>query len=115
MDYLKHDRDEVMIHGDRTVTYSFAGCVNCHAGTDDSGSYQPINSEGQFCQACHEKLAVNLDCFQCHRTTPDPRSEKYSSKALNRIHDEMIGASKHLDSSGSLGMYASEPVGTQRD
>jgi hypothetical protein len=98
MDYLKHDRDKVMIHGDRTAKYSLAACVNCHAGTDESGGYQPINSEGQFCETCHDRLAVSLDCFQCHRTTPDPKSNKFSSSAIETMR-----------------LFASEPAGRQRD
>jgi hypothetical protein len=115
MDYLKHDRDEVVIDGDRRVKYSLAECVNCHAGTDDSGGYLPVNEEAQFCETCHDRLGVSLDCFQCHRTTPDPRSEKYSSSALDRLHDRLIGASAPLHSTGSLGLYANEPAGRQRD
>ncbi|MGD8587288.1 MAG: sulfur reduction protein DsrJ [Chromatiales bacterium] len=115
MKYLKHDRDEVVIEGDRRVKYSLAACVNCHAGTDDAGSYQPVNAEGQFCDACHDSLAVSPDCFQCHRTTPDPKSKKLSSSALDRLHDQMLDASTHLDSIESQGLYANEPAGIQRD
>ena len=115
MDHLKHDRDEVVIDGNRRVKYSLAACVNCHSGTDDSGVYQPINEEGQFCDTCHDRLAVSLDCFQCHRTTPDPKSKKLSSSALDRLHDQMLDASTHLDSIESMGLFANEPAGIQRD
>jgi len=115
MDYLKHDRDEVVIDGDRRVKYSLAECVNCHTGTGESGDYQPINSEGQFCETCHDRLAVSLDCFQCHRTTPDPTIKKFSSSALDRMHDRSIGASAHVDAIESMGLYANEPAGRQRD
>ena len=115
MEYLKHDRDEVVIDGDRRVKYSLAACVNCHAGKDDSGGYLPVNAEEQFCDTCHDRLAVSLDCFQCHRTTPDPTIKKFSSSALNRLHDQSIGATAHVDSSESLGLFANEPAGIQRD
>ena len=115
MEYLKHERDEVVIDGDRRVKYSLAACVNCHAGKDDSGKYEPVNEEEQFCDTCHDYLAVSLDCFQCHRTTPDPTIKKFSSSALNRLHNQSIGAKAHFDSNESLGLFANEPAGRQRD
>ena len=71
MDYLKHDRDKTVHLGVRTTQYSLADCVGCHAEKRDAGSYEPINSEGQFCAGCHNYVAVNITCFQCHRTTPE--------------------------------------------
>jgi len=115
MKNLKHDRDEVVIEGDRRVQYSLAACVNCHAGTDEAGDYLPVNDEGQFCDTCHDSLAVSPDCFQCHRTTPDPKSGKLSSSAMDRMYDQMLDASTHLDSIESQGLYANEPAGIQRD
>ena len=73
MDYLKHKRDLTMHKGIRTDDLSLNKCVACHAGKDTAGEFVPVNAEGQFCQSCHERVSAAPDCFQCHRTTPDPR------------------------------------------
>jgi hypothetical protein len=75
MDFLKHGRDEVVHRGIRDTRYGLSDCVECHAAKDDKGGYQPINGEGQFCDSCHEYVAVSLPCFQCHRKTPGESAE----------------------------------------
>jgi len=70
MDYLKHDRVEVVRQGIRDNRFSLAECVNCHAGKDGEGHPVPVNAEGQFCDTCHDYAAVDIACFQCHRKVP---------------------------------------------
>ena len=70
MKFLLHQRDETVIRGIRSKTHSLKECIGCHAATDDSGSYLPINAEGQFCQSCHSYSSVTIDCFDCHATRP---------------------------------------------
>lgn len=70
MKYLKHERDETVHKGIRERDLSLAGCVGCHAATDTLGQAVPVNVKGQFCQSCHEFAAVHIDCFGCHRNTP---------------------------------------------
>ena len=79
MDYLKHDRNRVVHEGVRDVKHSLAGCVECHAEKDGNGGYHPINADGQFCSGCHEHLAVNLTCFQCHSKEPDRKHSDAAS------------------------------------
>jgi len=74
--YLKHDRDEVVRHGNRRVKYSISACIDCHASKNDQGEYLPVTDEGQFCEACHEHVAVEPPCFDCHRTTPDLKARR---------------------------------------
>ncbi len=74
MEFLLHKRDLTMregirTHGDDVV--SLSGCISCHAAKDDKGQYIPVNEEEQFCQTCHQRVAVKPDCFDCHRTTPE--------------------------------------------
>jgi predicted CXXCH cytochrome family protein len=74
MEYLYHRRDQtvhqgIRTHGDDVI--SMRGCVACHAAKNDQDQYVPVNDEGQFCQTCHQRVAVELDCFDCHRTTPE--------------------------------------------
>lgn len=70
MALIKHDRDETVIHGVRTIDGSLAECVVCHANKDTQGGFVPVNAEDQFCAGCHEFTGVTLDCFQCHSTVP---------------------------------------------
>lgn len=71
MDYLQHKRDRTMREGVRTADFSLNECVACHAGKDSQGHYVSVTGEDQFCRTCHERVAEKLDCFQCHRTTPE--------------------------------------------
>ena len=71
MDYLLHKRDKTMRQGIRTLDFSLNECVACHAGKDSQGHYVPVDEQDQFCQTCHVRVAEKLDCFQCHRTTPE--------------------------------------------
>ena len=75
---LKHDRVETVRNGNRDVTYSLAGCIDCHAAKDDKGNYQPVDAEGQFCSTCHSYVAVEPPCFQCHSATPDQKQSALS-------------------------------------
>ena len=68
---LGHKRDQTMREGIRTEDASLQGCVDCHVKKDDAGEAIPVNAPGQFCSTCHEYTSVKLDCFECHRTTPD--------------------------------------------
>ena len=79
MAYLKHDRVETVQRGVRDIRFSLSGCVDCHAGKDASGSYLPVDGEVQFCQGCHNFVAVGLACFQCHRKTPQTGASQLQS------------------------------------
>lgn len=73
-EFLSHKRDKTLRHGIRSKRDSLKECVNCHSSTKND-EYVPINAPDQFCSACHEEVAVNVDCFGCHRTTPSPEVE----------------------------------------
>jgi hypothetical protein len=98
MDFIKHERDETVREGIRGEKFSLSACIDCHAGTDDSGKPVPVNAQGQFCQACHGYVAVSPPCFQCHRTTPQSKREL----------SELLHSSPSLSS-------AKTPAGIQRD
>ena len=53
MDYLKEVRDDVIRRGLKGGT-TLSGCGDCHL------------NRAQFCDRCHDKASVNLDCFGCH-------------------------------------------------
>ena len=85
MDLIQHQRDETMRNGIRGITakHSLKGCIDCHVGYDDQGKAVSINDEGQFCQSCHNYAAVSIDCFSCHRTTPDGEDKMRQSAMTN--------------------------------
>lgn len=71
MDMMYHDRDRTVRFGDREIRASLKGCFDCHAVKDDAGQYVTVRSEKHFCRVCHDYAAVKVDCFMCHRSTPD--------------------------------------------
>jgi len=78
--FLYHQRDKTVLKGIRTKKHSLANCIDCHVSYDDKGIAIPINSDGQFCQTCHVKTAVNIDCFACHATVPRGRRNPAENK-----------------------------------
>jgi hypothetical protein len=81
-EYILHKRDETMYDGIRTEQHSLTECVNCHVpekGSDGKklhygkahGADDKYSSDMHFCASCHEYAAVKIDCFTCHRDTPE--------------------------------------------
>jgi len=71
MRLMRHDRDETMRNGDRSVKYSLKECVACHAVMGPDAMPISVQEDGHFCRACHEYAAVKIDCFQCHNSKPE--------------------------------------------
>lgn len=95
MNLLKHDRDLTVRKGDRDIKFSLSSCVACHAGKDSKGEAIPVNAPGQFCATCHQKLAVQPTCFQCHSAVPG----KQQSAALNAKGRALLGRMRSLSAS----------------
>ena len=74
MNLLGHQRDETTREGIRTTRFSLKKCVDCHAVPGADG--KPVGAEDPrfFCTACHEYVAVKIDCFQCHASRPETPS-----------------------------------------
>lgn len=75
-EFLLHKRDKTLREGVRSDEDSLKGCVHCHASENQNNElsqnpYHPINDPDQFCSICHQKVAVSIDCFACHRATPE--------------------------------------------
>jgi predicted CXXCH cytochrome family protein len=70
MELLYHQRDETVHLGIRTKKHSLKNCFTCHVvkGADN----KPITAADprHFCRECHSYAAVEIDCFQCHASTP---------------------------------------------
>ena len=74
MNFILHQRDDTMYKGIRTSKYALAECINCHVSPEQNGTYASYDEEEHFCNACHTYTAVNIDCFGCHRDTPEEAS-----------------------------------------
>jgi len=64
-------RREVVHEGLRDPKFSLAGCVSCHAVKGDDGQPVSYADSKHFCRSCHAYAAVRIDCFECHKSTPD--------------------------------------------
>lgn len=71
MEMMKHDRDSTMYDGNREVKASLKECFDCHAVKDDQGTPVTYADDKHFCRVCHDYAAAKVDCFMCHRSTPD--------------------------------------------
>ena len=63
MDLLKEAREDVMRAGIKGGI-TLAGCGDCH------------HSRELFCDRCHEKASVTLDCWGCHYYLTDSELEE---------------------------------------
>ena len=75
MNLLKHQRDETMRKGIRNEQYSLIECINCHVVEGPDAIPLTVASPDHFCRSCHDYAAVNIDCFQCHASRPEPGIE----------------------------------------
>jgi hypothetical protein len=74
MELIKHERDIVVHEGIRDGKDSLAGCIACHVAPGPDGAPVSVYAHGQFCKSCHEFAAVDVNCFGCHSTVPNPVS-----------------------------------------
>ncbi|EIJ41168.1 hypothetical protein BegalDRAFT_0246 [Beggiatoa alba B18LD] len=68
-DALKY-RHRLANKGIYTSGYRFIDCINCHITPTATGQYPIKDSPQHFCNACHTYVAVQIDCFNCHASTP---------------------------------------------
>lgn len=102
MKLMKHDRDETMYNGDRAVQASLAECFECHAVTDEAGTPVTYQDERHFCRTCHDFAAVKVDCFMCHRSTPDGVDEPAMHAAREISEDELRLTEAYVAGLGTL-------------
>lgn len=72
MELLNHQRDETMLKGVRSKQHSLKECLGCHAVYGPDAVPVTASSPEHFCRSCHDYAAVNIDCFQCHASRPEP-------------------------------------------
>ncbi|MCA8867411.1 MAG: hypothetical protein KDA67_02060 [Rhodobacteraceae bacterium] len=75
MKLMKHDRDQTVREGDREIGHSLKACIECHAVNGADGQPVDISSDKHFCRTCHDFAAVKVDCFQCHNSRPEAKSQ----------------------------------------
>jgi hypothetical protein len=102
MELIKHQRDETVHKGVRATKHSLVGCVDCHVQLDKQGRAVPVNAEQQFCDACHEKIGMELTCFACH--SPVPNGPRSGGLALQEGYDP--GVEPALTAAGPAGYTA---------
>lgn len=71
MSMLMHGRDETMRKGIRPKNERLQACLTCHAVKGSDGHAVSYESPQHFCRSCHDYVAVKVDCFECHASTPD--------------------------------------------
>jgi predicted CXXCH cytochrome family protein len=72
---LKHQRDDTLRKGIRGNEFSLKECVACHAVAGKDAKPVTYEDPQHFCRTCHTYVAVTLDCFECHASTPDKKRQ----------------------------------------
>ncbi len=80
MDELLHKRDETVINGIRTKKHSLKACIDCHVPEEHNGKPLRHSDPEYFCSTCHEYVAQELNCFQCHTDRPSSRKDTQGSQ-----------------------------------
>ncbi|HRJ68605.1 MAG TPA: hypothetical protein PK812_03275 [Beijerinckiaceae bacterium] len=76
MKLLNHQRDETVHDGLRPADRSLKACIACHAVPGADGRPVTVADPKHFCRACHDYVAVKVDCFECHASRPDAADRK---------------------------------------
>lgn len=78
MNLLKGHRDAALREGNRSGKYSLNECIDCHVPADNT--INAVHGEGEhFCVSCHSYVAVKLDCFECHSSSPEGNQQGASN------------------------------------
>jgi predicted CXXCH cytochrome family protein len=81
MDMMIDHRREAVHDGVREKKFSLAGCVSCHAVKGADGQPVAYADQKHFCRSCHAYAAVRIDCFECHKSTPDAPQKFFGRNA----------------------------------
>jgi len=102
MELLKHKRDITMHKGVRTKDSSLQNCINCHVTKDEAGTAIKVSNPKHFCASCHKYVAVKLDCFECHRSTPDTPASSASIPKIPAHSNLLASNSKEAEALGTF-------------
>jgi hypothetical protein len=81
MTALLHHRDQTVHEGIRTKRFDLTGCIDCHAVKGPDGKPVTYANPKHFCRTCHDYAAVQIDCFECHASRPEPKAAATSNIA----------------------------------
>ncbi len=90
MDDLMHKRDDTLREGIRTSKFSLAECINCHVTPDEDGQFASFGEDEHFCSSCHNYASVSVDCFSCHRDTPEQTDYQHTFNTGDNPHHGKI-------------------------
>lgn len=102
MTMMRHDRDITMYEGERGLNASLGACFECHTVRDEAGTPVTVSDERHFCRVCHDYAAVKVDCFDCHRSTPEDFEEPPAHAALTPLMSPLSKGNAEL---GQLHAY----------
>lgn len=105
MDLLRHERDETVLEGIRDTKFSLKDCVACHAVNGADGQPVKASSPQHFCSACHNYVAVRIDCFECHASRPEP---KVADRAPGTMSSRVFLESPHSEEKPANETYEDE-------
>jgi predicted CXXCH cytochrome family protein len=71
MELLLHQRDDAVHQGLRPKQTALNECLTCHAVPGADSKPVTYKDPKHFCRACHDYVAVSVDCFSCHNSAPD--------------------------------------------
>jgi hypothetical protein len=96
MELMMHGRDLTLREGERDIKASISTCFDCHAVKDEAGKYVTVEDPRHFCRVCHDYAAVEIDCFMCHRSTPDPKAAENRPMAKPEDPDSIAAYLKRV-------------------
>lgn len=73
--FLFSHRTAVLHQGAKVPTSNIERCVTCHVIKDAAGAPVGFDDPRHFCRGCHAKVAISIDCFECHSSRPTPEGQ----------------------------------------
>ena len=91
-EFMLEHRDDTVIDGIRTKKHSLNECIDCHITANTQGEFARYSEDTHFCASCHQYVAVNIDCFQCHADRPEEaiRKAMNPNQAVDQTDEEKV-------------------------
>ncbi len=95
MERLLHKRDETVYKGIRTKNDSLKACINCHVPEQHNGKVLRHTDPEHFCSTCHNYVATQLNCFQCHVDHPN-KGNQVAEAPNDSVHKDAMSQQNSL-------------------
>jgi len=99
MTALTHKRDATMYEGERSAKFSLKACISCHAVQGGDGRPVTVADPRHFCRSCHDYAAVQVDCFECHASRPEPGKAAGLQHPAQASSSETAALARYLEAS----------------